>query len=66
MEQLLGRKLKKYEHVHHLDGDTLNNRPSNLAVVLHSDHSKIHCTFPNAQRKGLVNGEVVSIDSVKI
>lgn len=30
--QKLGRKLRRYEHVHHIDGDMLNNDPSNLFV----------------------------------
>lgn len=58
-EQVLGRKLKRSEHVHHLNGDTLDNRPENLAVISHSDHSKIHCTFPNVPRRELIEGEVV-------
>jgi len=61
MEQKLGRKLKKEEHIHHLNGDTLDNRPENLAVILHSDHSKVHCPFPNAPRRDYVNGEVVVV-----
>jgi len=63
MENILGRKLKRHEHVHHLDGDTLNNHPLNLVVILHSDHSKIHCAFPNAPKRILVNGEVVVVNA---
>lgn len=42
MERVLGRKLKPSEHVHHVDGDTLNNSPSNLAVLSRSAHLKAH------------------------
>lgn len=42
MERFLGRKLTPDEHVHHIDGDTLNNSPSNLQIVSASEHLKIH------------------------
>jgi hypothetical protein len=42
MERFLGRKLSPDEHVHHIDGDTLNNSPSNLQLVSRSEHMRIH------------------------
>jgi len=45
-EQLLGRKLKKGEVVHHLDGDRQNNVSSNLIVLgCDSKHRTLHETF---------------------
>lgn len=29
-------------HIHHIDGDTRNNKFSNLAILTSSDHSKLH------------------------
>lgn len=42
MERKLGRKLLSTEHVHHKDGDTHNNRLSNLEIVTASEHAKEH------------------------
>lgn len=42
MERFLGRKLAPDEHVHHIDGDTLNNSPSNLKIVTRAEHLSIH------------------------
>ena len=41
-EQLLNRKLETNEHVHHLDGDTLNNNVYNLIIISNRDHSRLH------------------------
>lgn len=50
MERFLGRKLTPEEHIHHIDGDTLNNSPSNLQIVSRSEHLKIH--IQDRPRKG--------------
>lgn len=42
MEQHLGRKLSRKEHVHHIDGNRKNNLLSNLQVLSSTDHSRIH------------------------
>lgn len=41
-EKFLGRELLNDEEVHHLDGNKLNNRKSNLIVLLKSQHAKLH------------------------
>jgi len=42
-EAKLGRPLKKGEVVHHIDGNKLNNNPSNLVVLpSQSEHCKVH------------------------
>lgn len=42
VEARLGRSLNKGEVVHHIDGNSLNNDPSNLEVMLHADHIRHH------------------------
>ena len=49
MEQLLGRKLARNEHVHHKDGNTLNNAPENLVVLSAADHNREHFVLPDTQ-----------------
>ena len=59
-EQIIGRKLKKGEIVHHKDHNKKNNHPSNLEVMTQSEHARGHfkkygplclsCDKPN--RKG--------------
>ena len=43
-EQKIGRKLKKGEIVHHINGNKKDNRPENLEVMLSSDHLRLHNT----------------------
>lgn len=40
-EGIIGRHLKKDEHVHHINGKRWDNRPENLKVMSSSEHSKI-------------------------
>ena len=37
-EKMIGRKLTSEDIVHHLDGDSLNNRRSNLIVTTRAEH----------------------------
>lgn len=41
VEQDLGRSLQPDEHVHHLDGNCLNNRIENLLVLSPGQHTKL-------------------------
>lgn len=42
MEEKLGRKLERYEHVHHINGDPLDNRMENLVVLHQNAHLRLH------------------------
>lgn len=42
MELYLGRKLRRDEHVHHINGDKRDNRIENLMVVTPQEHVLIH------------------------
>ena len=44
MEEYLGRKLTRYEVVHHIDGDKSNNDINNLALMTLEEHSRLHMT----------------------
>jgi hypothetical protein len=41
----LGRRLRRGEHVHHMNSNTLDNRPENLAVLASADHTRVHLTL---------------------
>ena len=41
-EWTYNRKVKKGEHVHHIDGNKLNNDPHNIELISASEHAKLH------------------------
>lgn len=42
VEAILGRTLSCNEVVHHIDGNKLNNDPTNLKVMTRSEHVRLH------------------------
>jgi hypothetical protein len=41
LEAKLGRRLSAWEDAHHVNGDTLDNRPENLEAVPRDEHGRI-------------------------
>lgn len=52
MEHRVGRPLQDDEHVHHIDGDRLNNRIENLIIIKNKEHAKMHSPHRKRNKKG--------------
>lgn len=65
-EKLIGRPIRSDEVVHHIDGNRLNNDPSNLLVCTRSWHYSIHLTTRQrhtqavARRRAAIIREILS------
>lgn len=46
MENVIGRKLKKEEHIHHINKNHKDNRIENLMIVSAEEHREIHRKYP--------------------
>jgi len=58
MEKYLGRKLKRNEIIHHIDGNRLNNKIDNLILCSLREHFKIHYSLMKIAFKMVENGNI--------
>jgi len=52
VERSLGRQLERWEDVHHINGDTEDNRIGNLEVITHINHAKISASQKQRNKNG--------------
>ena len=52
VEKFIGRKLKKNEIVHHVDGDKKNNSIENLQIMDKKEHDKLHFEERRTRKNG--------------
>jgi len=58
-ERMMGRRLHRNEHVHHLNGQKLDNRPENLLVCTQSEHHKLHRKLEQLAMEMVRSGQIV-------
>jgi len=61
-EEKIGRRLHKNEHVHHLNGQKLDNRPENLLVCTASEHRILHRQLEELAIQMVLDGRIVYRD----
>lgn len=65
MEMIVGRPLLSSEHVHHRDGNGLNNEPYNLQLMSCGQHRRLHLTQRYAVRKRALALAFDRIDAIR-
>lgn len=68
MEEMTGKTIPKGYHVHHVDGDETNDRPSNLQLLTAADHNRVHhLGVKNPKKANRPNRKVTQalVDEVK-
>lgn len=66
MERIVGRFLRPDEHVHHRNGDTLDNQIENLELLSAAEHRATHAEIPDEHvaellRRGVGSTEIASL-----
>ena len=64
-ENMIGRPLKEYEHIHHIDMNKKNNNPSNLWVCSASQHKLAHWSFNTFCAEAMVRAIQFDFDKNK-
>ena len=57
MQELLGRKLGRFEYIHHINGDKMDNRIENLVVMCGQEHAIEHNQKYPISKKCVVCGK---------